>query len=182
MDYRIQDIIEQVKQGDENLLKQLYQNNKQVFIKWICWYYRCSEDDAKDAYQKSFASFYFNLLNGKINNHEIKVETYLLGIGKNVIRKFMKKNSVSVALEDSAIELLEDIDYFEKLNQQHNQEQVNRILTKIGEPCKTILFQYYFLNFSLESIAIRHGYKNEAVAKKKKFICIQKIRELLFGT
>jgi RNA polymerase sigma factor (sigma-70 family) len=181
MKYKIEDIIEQIMQGDEKLLKKLYQNYRPIFIKWICWQYSCSEDDAKDAYQKSFSSFYFNILNKKINNTEIKVETYLLGIGKNVIRKDLKKSSLSVALRDSVYEIEDDISYFEKFNQQGDQEKVNRIMTKIGEPCKTILYQYYFLNFSLESIAYRQGYKNEAVAKKKKFLCIQKIREMLYG-
>ncbi|MFW5761817.1 MAG: RNA polymerase sigma factor [Cyclobacteriaceae bacterium] len=177
--YRIKDIQERVKQGDEKLLRNLYQEYKPVFVKWLCWHFSCDEDDAKDAFQKSFAGFYFNILNDKINNTEIKLETYLLGIGKNVIRKMKQQKPLSVALEDAIEEVKDDFDYFEKENQYHNQKAIDQILEKIGEPCKTILYQYYFLNFSMEAIAIRQGYKNETVAKKKKFLCIQKIRELL---
>jgi len=179
MNYRIKDIEKDVKDGDDRFLRKLYLQSKPVFIKWVIWHFKCDDDDAKDAYQKSFSCFYFNILNNKVKNKDIKVETYLLGIGKNMIRKVTKKASLSVALDDVIDEVKDDFDYFENQNQNHRQQQINTILEKLGEPCKSVLYQYYFLNYSHESIASRQGYKNEAVAKKKKFICLQKIREML---
>lgn len=175
----IKEITDQIKKGDEKLLKSIYQSHRGRFINWVCWQYDATEDDAKDAYQKSFSSFYFNVCNDKIKNKEINVETYLFAIGKNVIKKSLKKEYQKELTHVFNKELIGDDDIYKKENQAHLQQKVQTILDKVGEPCKTILKQFYFLNYSLEAIAIRHGYKNEKIAKKKKFLCIQKIKQII---
>ena len=59
--------------------------------------------------------------------------------------------------------------FFDQEQQNDRQQLTHQILEEIGDPCKSILLMYYFRNFSMESIASRMGYKNEGIAKKKKF-------------
>ncbi len=68
---------------------------------------------------------------------------------------------------------------FDQYEATHRQKVVGSILENIGEPCKTILTQYYYHNFTMESIAERLGYKTAMVAKKKKCDCLARIRASL---
>jgi hypothetical protein len=47
----------------------------------------------------------------------------------------------------------------------------------IGSPCKEILEMYYEREYDMESIALKVGYKNANVAKKKKYECLKALEE-----
>ena len=53
------------------------------------------------------------------------------------------------------------------------------LLQKIGEPCKTVLDLFYLQGYALDAIAVEMEYKNEQVVAKRKFICLQQMRNLL---
>lgn len=172
--------LEKIKEGDETFLKALYNKNRPAFIGWLLRHYGCTEEDAQEAYQRSFSVLYFNVKDGKVTELTSSVETYLYGIGKNVIKRiFSSNNKEHVSLDQIAEHQTDELNYYDKADQTHQKEMVKMMLNKIGDPCKSVLLMHYFKKYSMESIAQHMGYKTESVAKKKKFLCLQKLKEMV---
>jgi len=176
----IQETLQKIKEGDEAFLKTLYAQNREAFINWMLRRYHCDEDDAKEAYQRAFSILYFNVKEGKVTELTSSVETYLFGIGKNVMKRIFRQNSrETVSLDHIIGHQTDELNYYEKEEKHHQKELVKQMLDKIGDPCKSVLLMYYFHRYSMESIAQRMGYKTESVAKKKKFLCLKKLKEMV---
>ncbi len=175
--------LERIKQGDRLFLKELYRNNRNAFLKWAQWRYSCPVEDIADIYQQAFTIFYYNVKAGKFTGLNSAIQTYLFGIGKNLLNKraaAVKRNLE--ALDDVPEVALAEDEQTERHESTHRQMVVQSLLMKVGEPCRSILIKYYFENHSMEAIAETMGYKSAMVAKKKKCECLMKIRRALKET
>ncbi len=169
-------LLEKIKAGDEATLKSLYEHHRNRFIGWFFKNYSIDKENAIELYQRAFTILFLNFKEEKITTLDSSIETYLFGIGKNLIRANLRIRKSS-SLENIPESIMAIHDFKEKQELTHRQEVVRSILKRIKEPCKTILELYYFRNFSMESIARDMGYKSDSVAKKKKCQCLQKIRK-----
>lgn len=165
-----------VKEGNALFLRDFYELNRVKFIAWFQKNHRLDRSEAIDLYQKTFTIFYYNVKDEKITSLNSGVSTYLIGIGKNLVKEKYRQR-VDSSLDDIPDVKVADYSIFDKEEETHMQALVRKILDKLEEPCKSILSLYYFRNFSLESIAHSLGYKNEGVVKKKKCLCLKKVRE-----
>ena len=173
-------IIEEVKSGDEKVLKKLYAQIRPKFLNWTVQNHQIEHEDALDIYQKTFTTFYFNIKDGKLTELTSSLETYFFGIGKMMIKeRFRDRNfKLQTIDEKEALEKI-DMNMVDDYQNSEHKEIVSELLDKVGEPCKSVLMMYYFQKFAMESIATVLGYKNERVAKKKKYQCLGKLRELM---
>jgi DNA-directed RNA polymerase specialized sigma24 family protein len=53
-------------------------------------------------------------------------------------------------------------------------------LQLLGEPCKTIMEDFYIKNRSMQEICERFGYTNADNAKTQKYKCLQRLKKLFF--
>lgn len=177
-----EDLLKAIRGGDEKALNPVYEANRKPFIRWAMWYYKCDDYDAADVYQKAFAIFYFNVKDGKLTTLTSKVETYLFAIGKRLfLEKQRDKHHQNLNLEDVPEAGQLDISYFDKENQTQRQLLVESLLKKVGDACSRVLKMYYYYKFSMEAIAEEMEYKNDLVAKKKKYECLQKLKGMVSG-
>lgn len=174
----VEELILKVKNGNESFLRELYEISRVKFIAWFQKNHRLDKSEAVDLFQKTFTIFYYNVKDEKITTLNSAVPTYLIGIGKNLVKEKYKMR-IDSSLENIPEVKIADYSIFKEEEETHMQATIRKILEKLEEPCKSILSLYYFRNFSMESIANNLGYKNEAVVKKKKCLCLKKIRENL---
>jgi RNA polymerase sigma-70 factor (ECF subfamily) len=172
--------LERIKQGDRLFLKELYRANRSAFLKWALWRYSCSEEDIADIYQQAFVILYNNVKAGKFTGENSAIRTYLFGIGKNLLNKYVSTRRQQDDALDDVPEVSLGVDTASDGHETvHRQLMVQSILRKVGEPCRSILLKYYFENYSMEAIAENLGYKSALVAKKRKCECLMKIRKAL---
>lgn len=169
-------LLSKVKEGDALFLRDLYELNRASFIAWFQKSHRLEKYEALELYQKTYTIFYYNVKDEKITTLHSEISTYLIGIGKNLVKEKYRQR-VDSSLENISEVKVADYSIFDKEDETHMQALVRKILDRLEEPCKSILSLYYFRNFSLESIAQNLGYKNEGVVKKKKCLCLKKVRE-----
>lgn len=120
---------------------------------------------------------YENIRTDKLVNLDSSIAAYLIGVGKNLERDHRKngwsKNVYTVEddatiLEGSETETIDP----------ETAEQVGNALNALGGKCRDILIMFYYKHYSMEVIADRAGLKNDHVAKKTKYECLKKLREI----
>src|SRR5690606_6715764 len=67
----------------------------------------------------------------------------------------------------------------------HQEEERNYIkmedaLKKLGEPCATLLKDFYLEDLSMAEIAEKFGYTNTDNAKNQKYKCLQRLKKYFF--
>jgi RNA polymerase sigma factor (sigma-70 family) len=175
-----QSLLEDIKRGDERTLNELYNKTRPAFIRWGLKDYDCSEEEVIEIFQKAFTVLYFNVRDGKLTEMSSTVETYLLGVGKLMfLELFRRRARAGQSLDDVPDVAVLDTDYLDKETRNHRQQVTAQLLAQLGESCRQILKLYYFRKFSMESIAEDMGYKNDKVAKKKKYECLKQLRDMV---
>jgi RNA polymerase sigma factor (sigma-70 family) len=179
MDLTIRSLAKEIKADNRLFIKELYNHMRPEFMAWFKKHFYCSQEDIEDAYQRAFNIFYFNVKEDRISMPEIKANTYLFSVGKNIMLKVLSK----VQKNETPIENLNErslgmvnIDY--DMDSAYRKEVIVRLLNHIGETCRKVLMLAFYRNFSMESIASELNFKSESVAKKKKHLCLKKLKEL----
>ncbi len=177
---RDQQLLERVREGDERLLSELYADHRSPFVRWAMKQFRSDEDEATDLYQKAFTIFYLNVKDGKLTDLTSSIRTYIIGIGKRVAYDHIKKEHRridNVELEPEIKYL--DYQFLDSEHESHIQSVIKDLLENLDGTCRKILKLYYFSKYSMESIANSMNYKNDKVAKKKKYQCLGKLRQMI---
>ena len=72
-------------------------------------------------------------------------------------------------------------DETEKNNERDIQfNKMGAALQQLGEPCKTIIEDFYINNRSMQEICGSFGYTNADNAKTQKYKCLQRLKKLFF--
>lgn len=174
-------IIKAIKDGDQKLLKKLYDDYRQPFIIWSYQLYQCNEQDAIEVFQKAYTILYMNIRNGKLVELTSTIKTYLFSIGKNLFREqFRNKHNNTVNLDDisntTAIEQC-DSDILDKYQNKHQKKVVRKLLEEIGDPCHKLLDLLFIKGYSTEATATAMGYSDVRGVRKRKSLCLKTLRE-----
>ena len=169
-------IIQQIKEGNDQPLIDLYKLYRNEFVVWSCKEYRAKEEQAKDAFQEAILDFHQNIVSGQLKEFTSSPKTYLFQIGKYKILNLIKKES-KITYNDN-LQLIkgnEYEDFMEDDNKAYTQEQISSAINKLPEDCQKILKLHYFNEYDMNSIARELDYKNADTAKSKKSVCMKKL-------
>lgn len=177
-------VIEAIKRGDNKVLERLYNDNRQPFMVWVYQLYQCTEEDAVEIYQKAYTILYMNVRDGKLTELTSSVKTYLFSIGKNLVReKFRSKHNRTVNLDDvsntNAVQGQVDSGILDSYQEEHQKNMVQELLNEIGDPCQTLLKLMFIEGYSSEAVVHAMGYSDERVVRKRKSLCLKKLREMV---
>lgn len=138
------------------------------------------EDDAKDVYQEGIIVLYNKIKSG---NFELssKLKTYIYSVCRRIWLKKLsqrskKSNDVSDFEDIMAVEV--DLEQYEEKEEQF--EKMQSALLLLGEPCKTIIQDFYIHNLSMQDICEKFGYTNTDNVKTQKYKCLQRLKKLFF--
>src|SRR5688572_22511888 len=166
MDLVIKSLARKIKEDDRLFIRELYEHMRPEFIAWFSKHFYCRIEDVEDAYQRAFNIFYFNVREDKISMPEIKANTYLFSVGKNIMLKVLAKEPKNETSMEHIPERnlgMVNIDY--DIDDAYRKEVVVRLLGHIDATCRKVLTLAFYRNFSMESIANELNFKNELVAK-----------------
>ncbi|HMX39569.1 MAG TPA: sigma-70 family RNA polymerase sigma factor [Saprospiraceae bacterium] len=118
---------------------------------------------------------------------ESRVETFLLGICKNLMRDGMKKVNRIVLKEslpetalNSADELADHMVLSELTDAEQNRDKALReAMTKLTDKCQEALRLYYFEQKTMQQVAEARQLANAEQAKKAVFRCRESLKELI---
>ena len=138
------------------------------------------EDDAKDVYQEAIIVLYNKIKGG---NFELssKLKTYLYSVSRRIWLKKLtqqSKKTNNIADFEDVLTVDEDVEHHEQKDMQFDKMKV--ALESLGEPCKTIIEDFYIHSLSMHDICEKFGYTNTDNAKTQKYKCLQRLKKLFF--
>lgn len=177
-------ILEMIKIGDSKTLEKLYDEIREPFLMWSLQQYQCDHEDVLEIYQNAFTIMYMNVKKGKLTALTSSIKTYIFSIGKNLFReKFRSKHNQTVNIEDVAeVGVLDqhlDTGILDQYADSEKKDKVARLLGEIGDPCKTLLKLIFIKGYSSEAVVHEMGYSDERVVRKRKSLCLKKMREMV---
>ena len=161
------------KAGKKEAVNVLYDEYRPVFVKWLIRKYQCMEDEAVDVFQDSIIALYKNAQLGRLDDLKSSVQTYLFAIGKNVYLNRLRKRKELVS--DEALSSVETNEQGieQKLQSNDRKKLIAKLLNQMKDPCKSILYLFYYRRYSIEAIQKAMKYNSIDVVKTQKKRCIR---------
>ena len=165
--------------------KSIYVECKDQFIRtFLTKYPGLNINDLEEIYDDSTLAFYNNVKENKLVELTCSLQTYINRIGENkIIDLFRKRRVMMESLPD-----YETMDFCERANEywlvddddfeRDRKNVVFGVVKKMGEPCRTILYSFYYKKFTMEMIAQMMNFPNSDVAKTNKSRCMSKVRRV----
>jgi RNA polymerase sigma factor (sigma-70 family) len=171
------EFIEGLRQDNRQIMNRLYKVHFPMVLHFVNSN-NGTEDEAKDIYQEAFIILYENLQKTDFQL-SCKIKTYIY----SVCRRLWLKNLYIKSKFLSKIEDFEDFIIFEEERTDDNNEiafgQMEEALRKLGEPCRTILEDYYLNKLTMHQIAEKMAYTNADNAKTQKYKCLNRLKKLM---
>jgi len=172
-----QAIIQRIKQRDEATLAGIYKEVYPMVLKHITQH-SGSKEDAQDVFQDAF---YLLIKKCERNDFVLssQISTFLVGISKNLWLKKLTQKEIDRAAYRTELTLLTDDDFGQEEQHLARVRRMNFALTALGEPCKAILVNYYYLKQTMQEIAAAFHYTNAENAKNQKYKCLQRLKKIM---
>jgi RNA polymerase sigma factor (sigma-70 family) len=173
-------ILAEIRKNNEAALGELYKTHYPMAVNLICSN-SGTEQEAKDIYQEAVIAFYERAQQPDFVL-TCKIKTYLYAVCRRLwLKRLTEKRRFNISIpEMETFEGAEDEanDAFEK---ELNFKRMGESLQALGEPCRSILLDFYIHDFSMEIISEKFGYTSADNAKNQKYKCLQRLKKLFFG-
>jgi RNA polymerase sigma factor (sigma-70 family) len=138
------------------------------------------EDDAKDIYQEAIIVLYNKVKAGDFELSS-KLKTYIYSVCRRLWLKRLSQLSRHAGdIKDFQEYLAVDDDIENNRERDIEFNKMGNALQLLGEPCKTIIEDFYIHSRSMQEICENFGYTNSDNAKTQKYKCLQRLKKLFF--
>jgi len=171
--------IEGIALGNATALESLYKDYFPMVLNMVVQN-SGTEEEAKDIFQEAVIVLYDRIRQG---NFELssRLKTYIYSICRRLWLKQLGSQGRAfhdVSDYEEVIPVEDDLAKHREKDWQLS--MMERALDKLGEPCRTIIRDFYILNLSMQEICEKFGYTNADNAKTQKYKCLQRLKKLFF--
>lgn len=173
-------IITEIRKKSEVALKELYKTHFPMVVHLVCSN-SGTEQEAKDIYQEAMIAFY-----EKIHQPDFvlscKIKTYLYAVCRRLwLKRLNQKKKFYGNIEETETFVRIDEEVINIEEQELRYVKMNEAMEGLGEPCRSIMQDFYIHNHSMETISDKYGYTNAENAKNQKYKCLQRLKKLFFA-
>ena len=172
-------IVAEIRKKNNVALRELYKTHYPMVVHLVCSN-SGTEQEAKDIYQEAVMAFYERVQQPAFTL-TCKIKTYLYAVSRRLwLKKLAEKKRFGGSIEeiDTFSGIDEEMINFEEREKQF--KQMGTSLDSLGEPCRSILEDFYLKDLSMEEISVKFGYTNADNAKNQKYKCLQRLKKLFF--
>ncbi len=176
------EFIEGLRHNKDAVLRALYKKYYNLVLKYVVNNSGSSEA-AADIYQETIIVLYENVQKPAFVLN-CQLQTFIFSIARRLWLKQLRGSGQTVRFKED--EEAEVIDVTEEitghLKKDSDIEKMNVCLENLGEPCKTLLKDFYVYKMSMDEISEKFGYTNSDNAKTQKYKCLQRLKRIFFET
>jgi len=171
--YTVEAIIEGIRLNDNTILQYIYRKYFSK-IKFFVLKNSGNDEEAKDVFQDGIILIY-----KKIQNNSLKLDcsfqTYIYSVCRYIWLKQLKDKKMKTApLYDDGDNLELRDDYEDLYNENERFKLYQHHFKQLNEDCQKVL-QLFLKKVPLEEIAKIMGYSSGKYAKKRKYLCKEKL-------
>lgn len=177
--YTDKELVEGIRNDENGALEFLYKENFHA-IAYFIYNNNGTEQDAKDICQEAVILFY-EKIRGNALELNCSVKTYLYSVCRRLwLKRLYYKSKFTGKIEeyDDVFSAEEHSDAEEK---EKNFGRMELSMNGLGEPCRTILEDYYVNKLSMTEICEKFGYTNADNAKNQKYKCLMRLKKIFFS-
>lgn len=143
-----------------------------------------TEDDAKDIFQEAVVVLYEKVAAGSLELN-CQLKTYLYSVSRRLWLKELAGRGRSgfgggdYMLGEWAESVETDLVEHEARDAQF--DLMSDSLDRLGEPCRTLLEDFYIRHLTMQDITEKFGYTNTDNAKTQKYKCLVRLKKLFFS-
>ncbi|MGC4104558.1 RNA polymerase sigma factor [Ferruginibacter sp.] len=173
-------ILKGLAENDKQAIETIYRSNYAMIQAFIL-NNSGSQDDARDIFQEAMIVLYEK---ARTESFELssQIKTYIYSVCRRLwLKRLSQMQRFSGHLEhiEESVPVEEDIESHEKKNADFI--LMETAMSKIGEPCKSLLDAYYIQKKHMQEIAADFGYTNADNAKTQKYKCLMRLKKLFFA-
>ncbi|MFD1144198.1 RNA polymerase sigma factor [Larkinella insperata] len=166
--------------GSDTVLEELYRRFFPMVLHLII-NNNGSEDDAKDVYQETLIVLYEKVTTDSLALN-CQLKTYLYSISRRLwLKQLSLRNRNGISLMDTEDVASVDDDLINHEARDRQFELMADSLERLGEPCRTLLEDFYIRHLSMQDITEKFGYTNADNAKTQKYKCLMRLKRLFFA-
>lgn len=139
-----------------------------------------NEEDAKDIFQEAIIVLYEKANGGSFELH-CKLKTFIYSVCRRLWLKRLQQRHRQTTLTGEiaeAIPVENDMEAHERKDEEFT--MMAAAMKNLGEPCKSLLEDYYLHRRSMQEITEKFGYTNADNAKNQKYKCLMRLKKLFF--
>lgn len=173
------EVILGILNGSKGVLDEIYKAYFPMILQLVVMN-NGSDDDAKDVFQESVIVLYNKVKKGDFVLNS-KLKTFIYSICRRLWLKRLSqksRNAGNITDFEEVLVVDDDIEQYEERDKQF--VLMESALGRLGEPCKTIIEDFYINNKSMQDICEKFGYTNADNAKNQKYKCLQRLKKLFF--
>ncbi|PWG80855.1 RNA polymerase sigma factor [Pararcticibacter amylolyticus] len=173
------EVILGILNGSKDILERLYKAYFPMVLQLVVMN-NGTEDEAKDVFQETVIVLYNKVQSGGFELSS-KLKTFIYSVSRRLWLKrltYKSRNSGSLQDFEETLPVEQDIEQHEEKDRLFR--QMETALVHLGEPCKTIIEDFYINNKSMQEICEKFGYTNADNAKNQKYKCLQRLKKLFF--
>lgn len=164
--------------GQDAALTQLYRRYFPMVLHFVISN-SGSEDDAKDIYQEALVVVYEKLRDGSLDLH-CQLKTYLYSVGRRLwLKQLAGRSRFMVSDAEPFVAVEDELAEHEERDRQF--DLMADSLDRLGEPCRTLLEDFYIRHLTMQAITDKFGYTNADNAKTQKYKCLMRLKRLFFA-
>lgn len=178
----ISNIREKIKRKDQKFISTVYNEVRSSFIKFIKRYASIQTEEALEFYQDAFSILYENITEDKVMTGN--VESYLIGIGKNLVNENYKykKKLVRDFLDNDLHTATFMNELEDQIHKTSKDELVRLAVAALNEPCNKILTLFYWSKMKYdEMLSVMTTFKDVGSIKSQKYKCMQRLESKVKG-
>lgn len=172
-------ILAEIRKNNEAALGELYKTHYPMAVNLICSN-SGTEQEAKDIYQEAVMVFYERAQQPQFEL-TCRIKTYLYAVCRRLwLKRLAEKKRFSITIPE--VETFEGIEeeIRDAEEKELNLKRMEDSLHALGDPCRSIMEDFYIHNFSMEIIREKYGYTSADNAKNQKYKCLQRLKKLFF--
>jgi RNA polymerase sigma factor (sigma-70 family) len=137
-------------------------------------------EDAKDVFQEAIVVLYEKSRTATFELNCL-IKTYVYSVSRRLWLKRLQQQQ-RFSPDTNGVEEMVAVDEDMEMHEQRNADYLlmDKAMSGLGEPCKSLLESYYLQKKSMVEIAADFGYTNADNAKNQKYKCLMRLKKIFF--
>jgi RNA polymerase sigma factor (sigma-70 family) len=172
-------LLQGLAKNDKKAVETIYRENYST-VQALIINNNGSADDAKDIFQEAMIVLYEKARSGNFELTSL-IKTYLYSVARRLwLKRLQQANRFGGDLANADTLAQVEDDVTEHARRDAEFQMMEKAISGLGEPCKSLLEAFYLQKKNMQDIAVAFGYTNAENAKTQKYKCLMRLKKIFF--